>query len=134
HLSPGPQTLSGRSLAASWPKPCVSPAPVVQSPESTVVAADSAKLVDEGWSPFDSPLVQQCLATRTQSLPSLLEHKERTPMYRPYAAGSRPSRNPAMFATTYAGHAYAGEQITVRVMDVESGEYLARFPIYRRDM
>ncbi|KAJ2174467.1 hypothetical protein GGH18_003808, partial [Coemansia sp. RSA 530] len=115
----------------------VSPNPIVQTPatDATTLASSSAYM-DDNWSPFDSPLVQECIASRTQSLPSLLEHKNHTPLYTPSpntrVAGSV-IRNPSMFATTYAGHVFANEQINMRIVDLESGEYLQRFPVCQRD-
>ncbi|KAJ2844750.1 hypothetical protein IWW36_005059 [Coemansia brasiliensis] len=108
----------------------------IASPLENAVAADaSIKSSDDSWSPFDSPLVQQCMSSnRAQSLTSLLENKEHTPMYVPENISiSSSSRAPSLFTTTYAGHAYASEEITVRIMDIESGEYLHRFPYFTQN-
>ncbi|KAJ2455696.1 hypothetical protein EV183_000543 [Coemansia sp. RSA 2336] len=99
---------------------------------SSIDAVTANSINSDSWSPFDAPLVQQCMAgNRTQSL-SLLENKQHTPMYVPSSTAISP-RNPSLFTTTYAGHSYANEEITVRIMDVESGEYLYRFPYFSQN-
>ncbi|KAJ1663681.1 hypothetical protein IW140_004741 [Coemansia sp. RSA 1813] len=89
--------------------------------------------MDDSWSPFDAPDVQQCLETQPQSLLSLLERKEHTPIYRPSqqnAFGQQMAgpRNPALFYRTYAGYTQAPESITLSIIDGETGEYLCQFP------
>ncbi|KAJ2819488.1 hypothetical protein FBU31_005514, partial [Coemansia sp. 'formosensis'] len=86
----------------------------------------------DDWSPFSSLAVQQCLAgSSSPPSSSLLGHMERTPMYSPghystyYAPVAHPNNPPV--ATTYAGYRYPFEHITVRVLDIDSGEFLSQF-------
>ncbi|PIA16540.1 hypothetical protein COEREDRAFT_15340 [Coemansia reversa NRRL 1564] len=95
---------------------------------------ESNVILDNSWSPFDTPAVRECLASSSITLPSLLERVEQSPLYCPSQNSSTFEassivRDPNQFATTYSGHLYPSEQITVQIVDLESGEYLRRFPL-----
>ncbi|KAJ2629239.1 hypothetical protein H4R22_003439 [Coemansia sp. RSA 1290] len=126
-----PQCFSSPNVQS--PNPVDSALVYAASPNTSSIDTVTANSINsDNWSPFDTPLVQQCMAgNRTQSL-SLLENKQHTPMYVPENTTISP-RNPSLFTTTYAGHSYANEEITVRIMDVESGEYLYRFPYFSQN-
>ncbi|KAJ2051691.1 hypothetical protein GGI08_005201 [Coemansia sp. S2] len=107
---------------------------VINSELGVSPIADSTigSILSDDWSPFSSLPVQQYISSGS-SVPSssLLGHMERTPMYSPrhhptyYAPVARPNNPPVL--TTYAGYKYPFEHITVRVLDIDSGEFLSQF-------
>ncbi|KAJ2870892.1 hypothetical protein GGH93_005233 [Coemansia aciculifera] len=99
---------------------------------SPIADSTVGSILADDWSPFSSLAVQQCMSSGPSApSSSLLGHMERTPMYSPeqrptyYAPVARPNNPPVL--TTYAGYKYPFERITVRVLDIDSGEFLSQF-------
>ncbi|KAJ1854554.1 hypothetical protein H4R99_002190 [Coemansia sp. RSA 1722] len=95
--------------------------------------------MDDEWSPFNDPSIKQGMAQGLNQKPlqSLFDRSENmptyTPMYTPIYPTGYASRqhiiDPNIYTrTTYEGYHFPREQITVRVLDVDSGEFLRQFP------
>ncbi|KAJ1809082.1 hypothetical protein LPJ56_006025 [Coemansia sp. RSA 2599] len=95
--------------------------------------------MDDDWSPFSDPAIRQSMVQglNQKPQPSLFDRGDNmstyTPMYTPiYPTGYTSQQhivNPSLYTrTTYEGYHFPREQITVRILDVDSGEYLRQFP------
>ncbi|KAJ1645463.1 hypothetical protein J3B02_002684 [Coemansia erecta] len=109
------------------------------SASTTVDNKPTNCIMDDDWSPFNDPNIKQSIAQSfsQKPQPSLFDRSESmsayTPMYTPmYPTGYSSQQhivNPNLYTrTTYEGYSFPQEQITVRILDIDSGEYLCQFP------
>ncbi|KAJ1732396.1 hypothetical protein LPJ61_002066 [Coemansia biformis] len=132
---------TGQSASREQPAAAAAPA----SPQTKVARANGIPValasqpvggvarLDADWSPFEIPAVVECLSRPIATPPSLLERREHTPLYSPSrhagANALQQAQSPARVLSTFVGWSRPYEQISICIVDPESGEHLRRFPI-----
>ncbi|KAJ1945950.1 hypothetical protein GGF37_001435 [Kickxella alabastrina] len=125
----------------SLPAESITPAPVPETTSQTLnsdINSESSHYMSDDWSPFNMPAVKQCVSSGIQQQQEpLLGQMASTPIYTPMYTPPYPmSCDPQdafegseLFTKkTYAGYRFPYEDVTVRIMDIDSGEFLKHFP------